>query len=191
MAAPYNLLRSKLNRAIVAYLISVGAGSRNDTFAANVNRSSIGQHKPGNNTTVQATLSKPEPYLTANRRITVHVRIRGSATQSPKEPNWEAARTTFDERVGAVYDALLQSDNAQNLRATAQAITAAGRALAVADDPSNPQSVQQAANNADMVDFTCLGWYDMGEGDGEPQQEANAWEEVLVFDALCCGSNVD
>lgn len=185
MAAPYHNLRSKLNRAIAAYLISKGVGGPSDTGPANARTLSTYPR-----TTVRATIGKPEPPLTGNYRVPVHVSIKASATQEPDEPNLDIARKLFDERLANVFDALMQSDDDQTLRKTADDITAAGRALAVAVDAS-PEAVQFAANNADMVDFTLLGWYDGGFGDGEPDAEGNAWEEILIFEALCCASNVD
>lgn len=185
MAAPYSKTRSKLNRAIAAYLVSVGAGGPDDVSPAN-SRASKGYP----NTTVRATLSKPEVALTGLRRITVHISIKGSATQNPKEPNSDVARLNFDKRVGDAEDALMQSADGQSLRETARLITAAGRALAVAVDGSD-EAVLLAANNADMVDFTCSGWYDAGEGDGEAEGEGCSWEEILIFEALCSPSNVD
>jgi hypothetical protein len=181
----YHKTRSKLNRAICAYLVSVGAGGPEDTVPANSGGS---QGYP--NTTVHATLSKPEILLTGIRRITTHVSIKGSAVVAVGEPNADVARKNFDDRVAAVEDALMQSDDGQSLRATAVAITAAGRALATPVDIS-PEAAQFAANNADMVDFSCQAWYDGGEGDGVPEGEGCAYNEILIFEAVCSDRNVD
>jgi hypothetical protein len=185
MAAPYHNLRSKLNRAITAYLISVGAGGPEDTGPANARTLSKYPR-----TTIRAGVGKAEPPLTGNYRVTVYISVKGSAVQDPKEPNPEAARIAFDTRLATVFDALMQSDDDQTLRATKSAINAAGRALAVAVDGSD-EAIQFAANNADMVDFTVIGWYDAGFGDGEPNEEGTSWEEILIFEALACSSNVD
>lgn len=186
MAAPYSNLRSKLNRAIAAYLVSVGAGSIEDVAPAN----SAGSSKYPN-TTVRATMSKADVALTGLRRISVQISIKGSATIGINEPNKDVSRLNFDTRVANTDDALMQTDDGQTLRATAGLIAAAGRALAVVVDPNDPKSVLFAANNADMVDFTCQGWYDVGEGDGEANEEGCSWEEILMFEALCSPSNVD
>lgn len=142
------------------------------------------------NTTIHATLSKPEVALTGLRRIRVHVSVKGSAVKKVKGEPDEAARMRFDQRVGETCDALMQSDDGETLRATAEAITAAGRALAVPADDS-AFAAAFAAANADMAEFTCQGWYDAEEGDGAADEEGCAWEEVLVFEALCSGSDVD
>jgi hypothetical protein len=183
----YNKLRSKVNRAIAAYLVTQGAGGPDDVSPAN----STGK-KGFPFTTVQATLSKPEVQLTGLRRVSVHISIKGSAVQNPDEPNPDQSRKDFDDRVGATYDAMMQSDDGQTLRATADAITTAGRALAVdASNGVDPVQVLRAANNADMVDFTCQNVYDTGEGDGEADGEGCSWEEILMFDVIASPSNVD
>jgi hypothetical protein len=186
MAAPYNKLRSKVNRAIAAYLISAGAGSTTDTVPANTKTVKVYP-----NTTVKATLSLPEVHFVALRRVKVHISIKGSATQDPTETDLDAPRKLFDDRVSQVYDAMMQTSDNQTLHATALLITSAGRALAVSQQPGNPASDQVAADNADMVDFSLQAVYDMGEGDGEPSEDGTSWEEILMFDVLASPSNVD
>lgn len=186
MAAPFNKLRSKVDRAICAYLISVGAGGPDDTVPANTRIP-----KTATNTTVRSTLSMAEVPMTAIRRVKLQISIKGSALINPGEPNPDEARKAFDDRIAAVYDAMMQTTDGETLRSTALAITAAGRAMAVSQQPGNPASDLFAANNADMVDFTCQAVYDMGEGDGEASDEASSWEEILLFDILASPSNVD
>jgi hypothetical protein len=184
--ASFSKTRSKLNRAICAYLISVGAGSKDDTTPAN---------SPGPSsyprTTVRATMSIPEVHMTGLRRVRVHISVKGSAALKPEEPNPDLARAQFDERLGAVYDALMQTaaTDGQTLSWTAQAITAAGQAMATAVDNSDAAALF-ARNNADMADFTCHAWYDAGEGDGEADAEGCDWEEILMFDALVSPSAI-
>lgn len=185
MAEAYHRLRSKLNRAVAAYLISVGAGGRQDVLPYS---SLILKVYP--NTTIWAIRSHVEVPLTGLRRLMVHVSVKGSGVQQVGEPNPEEARVTWDQRVAATQDALMQTADGITLHATALAITAAGRALAVPVDNS-PAAAQFAANNVDMVDFTCQAWYDAGEGEGTADAEGCSWEEVLMFEALCSPSNVD
>jgi hypothetical protein len=186
MAAQFNNVRSKLNRAIAAYLVSVGCGGVDDVLPANVRT-----FKTYPNTLVRATMSTPDPPLTGVREVTVHISIKGTATEYPNEPNPGTSRVAFDDRVAQTYDALMQSDDGETLRATAEAITESGRALAVAVDDS-ADAVLCAQNNSDMLDFTCSAWYDMGEGEGDgTSAEGTSWEEVLIFKARCSPSNVD
>lgn len=186
MAESYTRLRSKLDRAICAYLVSAGCGSPKDILPNNSVEPSTYP-----NTTVRSTISKPEVPLTGLRRIMVHISIKGSATVTNKEPNQQLPRVLFDRRVSDTYDAMMQSDDDQTLRATARAITAAGRALAVPIDPANAEAVQFAANNADMTEFTCQGVYDAGEGDGMADADGCSWEEILMFEITASPSNTD
>jgi hypothetical protein len=185
MAAPYNVLRSKLNRALVAYLVNSGAGGIPDIFPGN----SVGE-KSYPNTVVLSTLSRPEIPMTGIRRISVHISIKGSATQKTNaESNPEQARVDFDNRCATTYDALMQTVDGQTLKATAVLITAAGQAMAVPVD-GTAAAIKFANNNADMADFTCQEWYDIGEGDGEADAEGCSWEEILMFEAVVSGSAI-
>ena len=177
MPSPFNRLRSKLTRAIVAHLIESGCGTAADTFPDNSQRD-----KPSLCTTVRATIASPEVPMSGIRSIPVHITIRGSAVRDPEHPDdISSARVAFDTRLALVADALMQSADGQSWHATADLITASGRALAV-DDPGS---------NGDMCDFSCQAWYDGGEGDAEPDQEGTAWQEILIFRAICSPSNVD
>lgn len=188
MAAPYSNLRSKLDRAICAFLVDQGCGSQ-ESIVPFASLESAGYP----NTEVHSVISKPDPDFSGNRRIQVHVTIQGSATKDPNNPTSQSPRVEFDKRVAQTIDALMQTDdNGQSLRATAVLITAAGRALAVAAD-ATPEAIQFAADNADMVDFTCQMWLDVSEGDGEidADDEGCSWKEVAVFEALASPSNTD
>lgn len=173
---PFNRLRSKLNRAIAAYLVSAGAGTDDTVSPANSRQS-----KGYPNTTVRATIAKPEVPLTGIRRIIVHVSVKGSAVQENDAVSEDVARAAFDLRLSQTADALMQSDDGRTLRATAAAITAAGRQLA-ADNPTD---------HADLADFACQAWYDGGEGDAAPDETGTSWEEILIFEAVCSPANVD
>ena len=118
MAAPFNRIRSKLNRAICAYLIKQGCGTAYDTFPENWKSA-----KGYPNTTVRSGVATPSPKLTGNREIPVHISVKGSAMQSRDDaPN--SARLAFENRLATVYDALMQSGDGHTLRETAAAITA-------------------------------------------------------------------
>jgi hypothetical protein len=177
MSAPYNSLRSKLERAIASYLIAQNAGTTLDTLPEHGRTPKIYPC-----TVVRCAMSRPEIPYSGNRIITVHVCVRGSAVQE-SEDNPEESHTAFDERVATVMDTLLQSDTGgSDMECIARGINAAGRALATSDP----------TNNADMADFTCWGWHDVGEGDGDgTSAEGCSWEEVLMFECAACASNID
>lgn len=180
MPAPYHNLGSKLDRAIVAYLISAAAGTAADILPAN---SRAKKNYPV--TVVQSRRGIPNPDLSGNYLVDVRVMVEYSAVQEPNEANAEKNRVAADLRLAKTYDALMQSDNDEDLRATCGLIEAAGRALV------NAGSATDKANNADMADFSINGWYDKGFERGEPDQEGCAWVEVLNFQCSCVPSNVD
>ena len=173
MPAPYSDLDYKLNRAIAAYLISVGGlcGTAADIFpdeSANPNKYP--------NTEIQTVSGQPYPKFSGDYRCRVQIIISESAVKGTP--------LTFSKRVGATVDALLQTDttDGQTYRATEALINSAGRALAVSDP----------ANNADMVDFTVQDWTEAGFGRGQIQDgEGCSWRKVWMFDCTVCGSNVD
>ncbi len=169
---------SQLDRAIVAYLISVEAGT-----AANTYPSYCSTDKVFPNTTVKSHASAHDPDLTANEIFNVAIMAKFNAREETANP--EAKRKAADERIGLIMAALLQSDDGQTLKATARAITAAGRALATSDNAT------VAANNADMADFTLQHWYYKGAVRGTPEDESCAWVEVRNFQATASPSNVD
>lgn len=184
MGAPYGNLRSKLSRALAAYLVGLNglAGTAADIFSI---ESRADRGYP--NTTCRGFQAQPEVPFTGNETVTVRISIKGSATltdaQDAVNPkNQNAPRLTFDARVAATSDALMQSDdNSVSLKAMIPLINNAAYALAAADP----------ANNADLADFTLLSWYDKGNADGEADAEGCSWEELLVFEAVCCPSAVD
>lgn len=185
----YSNLRSKLDRAICAWLVNQGCGSVDD-----INPFAQTKLTPYPNTEVHSTLSKPDPDFSGNRRVSVQISIKGSATKDPANPDSQNPRIQFDKRVAATADALMQTDdNGVSLNATARSITTAGRALAAVQDPTDPVAVQFAADNSDMADFTCQMWIDDGEGDGEitADEDGCAWNEVFMFVALANPSNTD
>jgi len=159
----YSNVRSKLSRAIAAYLISAGCGTAVDTSASNVTSDSTYPR-----TTVKSGIATPEVPMSGIYRIRVMISVKGSAANSFDNADM---RVAFDNRVAAVYDAMMQSSDG-----TANEITTAGRAI------------RTTTGNSDMADFTCMSLYDGGFGEGEASEEGTAWEEILIFDAVCCAS---
>ena len=184
MGAPYGNLRSKLSRAIAAYLVSLNnqCGTAADIFSI---ESRADRGYP--NTTCRGFQAQPEVPFTGNETVTVRISVKGSATLTDAQAaivpvNQNAPRLAFDARVAATSDALMQSDdNSVSLGAVADLINAAAYAMAVADP----------VNNGDLADFTLQSWYDKGNADGEADAEGCSWEELLVFEASCCPSKLD
>lgn len=68
-----------------------------------------------------------------------------------------------------------------------------------ADFPAGPWTVGSGsapvpqfkrADNWDMGDFTLLAWYEAGFGEPEADGDGCDWAETILFDAVCCPSNV-
>ena len=94
--------------------------------------------------------------------------------------------------VAAAHDAMMQSDNDEDLKATRDAITVAGRKLAIATDQT-PEALLAAKNNADMAAFSMTGLYDTGLDGGNPKNseggvEGSYWCEDILFEAVCAGN---
>jgi hypothetical protein len=189
--------RSKCDRAIVAYLQAEGVAD--NIYPANYSGKRVAPC-----VTVLSHSGRPEVSMTGNYRFQVRIRVEGDsvvqpvatpAGQQPLPVNLDAQRVALDAIVVAVHDAMMQSDNDEDLKATRQAINAAGRALAVAVDGTAPAK-QKADNNADMKDFTMTGLYDAGLDGGNPRNSEGAadssfWAEDILFQAVACGANVD
>lgn len=178
MAAPYNNLRSKLNRAVVAYLVSAGCGSEADVLPFHTRELKNVQNQEAN-TTVRARTGRPRVEMSGDYDVMLQITVRGSAVQEVGDDT-ETARLAFDDRVARTFDAMMQSENGYDLNYTAQLITDSGRGLAVSDP----------VNNADMYDFTVLSIKDGGFGDANPNEQECLWEEVLMFEVCCCAGNL-
>ena len=185
MPAPFNNVRSKLARAVAAYLISAGAGDATSVRPANTRTPK--EFVDGVNTTVKCRFAKPVNNVTGNYKIITHIIIRGRAVDDTEELD-ELARVAFDERIALTQDALMQSaDGGMTLNWLANEISDQGRALATTEVWEDAP----AAQHADMADFTCLFATDEGFGDNNPQEQEHIWEEVLVFEFTACGSAVE
>ena len=163
---------SMLDRAIVAYLISIGNGLF--TWANCYPADSL-ELKQYPNTTVESHTSEHTPMLTGIEEYHVSITIRYSTVQSVNVANPYAARVARDALVGTVMAAMMQSADGATLDATAALITAAGVALAT----SGTQTQQQ--NNADMVNFSCQHVYFLGSQRGKPDEAGTDWVEKRNF----------
>jgi hypothetical protein len=180
MAAPYSSPRSKLDRAIVAYLIAQGVGDNTNIFPANSSRD---RSLP--NLTIHASGGSHEFPLSGTYRFNVRVICKYPAAIQPDaaDPtNSETNRLAADALFAAAVDALMQGESGTStLAVTATAITTAGRDLATTDPD----------NHADMADFTCIQWLDTGFDGGVPEEESSAWAEIATFQAVVTSANTD
>ena len=188
MAACTNL-PSKLSRAIAAYLVSTGI-DQSQVYPHFCTKQRTFENGPIVTPLIQP--GQPEPLFSGNRRFNVAIQVKGGETNDGSVGGGEAKRVEFDAFVGKVYEALMQSDNNQNLDATMTSINDAGRALAVVESPDveiAKDDWRKAANNQDMADFTLTQWVDSTFGGGEASD--CAWAIIIKFDGAACESNVD
>ena len=194
MAAPYGNSRSKLDRAIVAYLIYRGIGVNPPVMtAANVFPCKGEAANVYPRVVVTTMKGTPEPGMTGRYRCTVWISVKSTATEVVTNTNPSNAIVKFGQLLASVSDAMMGSDNsnpnpAGSLRGTAEEISIQGRLLATTG------SATDQANNADMVDFTCGALYDDGFGistNDDSDEGGTAWEEVLSYIAAMSNANTD
>jgi hypothetical protein len=192
-----NQLRSKLDRAVWWYIKNANIYSHGVVASVTANiypANWSGQIDLSKGTVGMVRSHEGSPTLTGGmgniRTFYVEIQADGSVANQPHQANPGAQRVALDLLAGMVNDALsLSFDDGQSFQATADAITAAGRALATTGGE------QDQANNADMLAFTCQYWYLGNQTGGHPQDEGGGkdstrWIEISGFTAVCCASNV-
>lgn len=165
----FHNLASKLDRAIVAYLISKGAGTEADTFPAK--RS---QDKDVPQTVVYTKDLAPldGDVNSGTREASVEISI----TYDVVNPDGtQTARKASDERTADVFDAL--NTQGQSTDLLCDAINAAAWARAEA----NP-------DDADLADFSAIGIAPNGESQGFIGDKG-AWTDIIKLKIICCPSN--
>lgn len=167
MAAPYNNPGSKLDRAVAAYLVSAGAGTSDEVYTSADSRE---RQRPS--VTVSSLRGQEEFPFSVNWVIELQVKITAPAAMQSGDTNFEKYRKLFDARVATTYDALHQNaDGEDGYEQTARNITNAALLLA----SNNP------TDHADLADFSCLFFQDMGFERGEPNDQSAAFIEILKF----------
>jgi hypothetical protein len=142
---------SQIERAIAAWFLACGIGDRSNNHVSNdyTDRQAPLNDILAHNSKVLVKESGIEAY---------QVRIESefpAADQPGDDAAWRWKQ--INEWIGNVAQALsLMNDGDRDLRATANFITQAGRALAVDEtNGANPAAAKIAVDNADMVNFTC------------------------------------
>lgn len=173
---PIGSVGSMLERAIAAYLIDSGCGSDEDVLAG------FGvTEKKYPCIIVQASDSQNDRQ-TGNEAFEVQLICKQSATVKAGETNPIAKRVALEQKIGLAHAAMVATDTlGQDIKTAWDAITAAGRALAVSDPD----------NNADMAEFAVLGMNYSGSSRPAPDAESNSWQEIRHFVVLACARAID
>lgn len=184
MGAPYNIVGSKNDRAICAYLYSAGLATRENCQPANSRQKMTLPYL-----TVVTTDGVPEPNAAriSNWWVNVTLGFYYSAAAVQQSQNPELQRVAMDMWIGSIIDSLTLSNSTPrgaDLKATAALITKAANALVgVAEN-------NVGANNADMGDYTMQDWFPVGITRGKPDDDMTMWIEKFHFKALMCPSSV-
>lgn len=184
-------LKTKVQRALQAFLIGTGVGSPADTFASEV---STGEHKLPC-TIIDAGHGVEEDF-TGNYRFHGRIIFHDDATQQPNQPDPTAPMASAQARVNAILGQLTQSTDGftptsgTTMVAAMQLINQYANALAI--DPSNGANqiwAQSAADNADMADFSMLYWRISDYGLPEKADaDVTYYKREIYFECLACNS---
>lgn len=171
MGAPYHNILSKLDRALVAYLIAQNAGTEADVFPAK--RS---QNKKLPCTICYSEKGEETVVNTGTYTIKSSIMVKTSAIDDAGQADG-TARLTSEARVANTFDQF-KKDVDSGTDKLAEDITNAARALAAADP----------AKNGDLADFTCQSVVDRGPEAGF--DENDAWVDTLNLEIVACPGNV-
>src|SRR4051812_17947550 len=165
--ALHNLL-SKADKAVVAYLISVGAGTEEDTVPAK--RSQVKDSLPL--TIVFSHTGSPPDGMCYSGNITVEmfieVRTNGVVEENDSEDD---PKDNSDARLAAIVDAL-QVGNGQDGSELAQLITDAARLSDFSITNVEIKAINQGFNPRTIIPATG--------------QMGNAWVDTIHLELECC-----
>mgnify|MGYP006921323517 CR=1 FL=1 len=181
----YNNPTSKLERAIRAYLIAQGKAEPENIYIANDSRT---RALPAR--TVIAPAFNPRYGHSSEGECSLAIQHVFSAAIDTPETNFSTQRVLMDKMVGDTIDSFACGDR-QSLNRVADAITAAGRALATSD--GSEQGDIDAADNADMVNFRC-DWIKFAHPmltRGRASEDGTNWVEVVNLTAFVSNADTD
>jgi hypothetical protein len=119
------------------------------------------------------------------------------AVIQPGQTNPGFNRVSIDAQVGAMMYLMMQSSDGATLNQTVKNITDAGRALVVLKSAGGLAPTQQDADNdADMADFTCMFVEPAGQKRGHPVNDEHGgiertfWVESRAFRITAAPSKI-
>ena len=159
---------SKCDQALVAYIISQGAGTVADVYTA---KSSV--DKELNDTIVWSERGVEDPPYSGNYTVTTRVQVRSVAAVDVNEDP-DAVKQSSDDRVSDTFDLFHAATLGQNAGdKLAEAITAAGN----------------------IPDFTIQNVRVISVSQGYADQhgrvmKAPAWVDEMELEIICCPSSL-
>lgn len=155
-------LPSKLVRAVRWYLIQQGFGGDQVFHHFDYRERKFVADKAGKPQRIIDVLLRPigpDVVFTGNDDFILEIQISASVGDQLNPIDAEQLRADMDADVGAVREALMQSDdNGQTFAATYKAINAAAYTMPAVPPNADDYQTKFAALNADMDDFTILSW---------------------------------
>lgn len=169
----YHNLLSKCDRALVAFIVSEGAGTNADTFPA---KRSLGRDLP--HTICWSESAVETARLSGTYTVKVSILVRSLATPGEGESD-SKPRVDADARTAAVFDAFhTRLDTAGDKLGSA--ITVAARAVALSDP----------ATFGDLAEFTVLDVMIKGI-EASFEEGTDSWVDTLNLELVACPGAVE
>lgn len=172
MPAPYSQLLSKCDRALVAYVISQGAGTADDVFPAKASLS-----KPLPCTICESRKATPvgNPY-SGNYEIEASVCVRTEGSGEEDENTADTPASIADTRVGLTFDAFQANVGASGEQVSSgeqvgQAITSAAHGYS-------------GNRISDMADFSCDNCEVVAMRAGF-EAKGDGWSDIIDLVLIC------
>ena len=169
MSAPYHCILSKTDRALVAYLLSQGAGAVGDLVPA---KRSARIQPPC--TIIHSTKADDVATAAGTFLVTARIQVLMEALARDLSHLVELEQAS-NLRFGKTCDALNRGTSDD----LSQAITAAARSAALVDP----------VRNSDLQDFTCLSVTIEEVTAGE--DESGRWIDTINLKLVCVNSDVE
>ena len=148
---------SQIERAMIAYFMDAYGSAFIEQQGLNFYTSNDFKKRVTPCISVLASHSEESPTYSMDKDFYVAVEATWTGQNEVGSENPESNRVEIDNLIGVAEAALSQTTTGQDRQATCDALNFFGRALAVdASNGSDPVQVQEAANNADMANFTAL-----------------------------------
>ena len=174
---------SQIERAMVAYFMDAYGADFVAAQGLNFYTSNDWKVRVAPCISVLASHSSEEPTFSGDEDYFVSVQAvwKGNNEVGQGNPEWN--RVAIDNLIGVAAAAMSQTANGQDRQATCDNINSFGRALASGTD---------AANNADMVNFTCLRVSYAGASRAKENEAGGInLHELRKYKVSACPSNVD
>ncbi len=172
---PTHHICSKVDRAIVAYLIAQGAGTADDVWPA---KRSLNKTQDGTIVWSHSAIPPADDLYSGNRMVETFVEVRSLGVIEAEEGD-DAPRLASDARVGATWDAFAALGDINASDKLAAEITDAARATGASDlQELTIQSVRIIAEN-------------QGFNPRSRFAEGQMWVDALHLQMLVSPANVD